>query len=630
MGLQRIETISKLNKANSQYINNDLYNLLYKEQLYVIAYENIKSNKGAITPAGPGSDTLQKFSNKRIQELILSFKKGTWKPQLGKLIHIPKPGKKETRPLGIQSGSDKVVQEIVRLILAAIYEPNFYKHSYGFRKNRGAHNALEHIKASGTGSKYAINGDIKACFPSIAHKKLIEILNKKIKDQRFLDLIQKMLNAGVWDLETEKIKTFTIGTPQGSVVSPILSNIYLNEMDNWIIKWEKDNTQKEPNQKNKTYSNLTSKISRRYQKIITLKQTSNNLQEIKKTLVEIKDLRKERNTQTPFPVELRTKRLNHTRYADDFIIITNLSKEKTQLLKDKLAQFLTEELHLILSPEKTTITDLHVEKTQFLGYNIDINTSIKITKSKVSNTKVDKPQIVRKTTGHFIRMTVPIDRVIQRLHQKGYCDALGNSTSAKRITAYDHFDIIDHFAAVTRGLLTYYAGVDTTRQLYRIRYIMTYSLAHTLAHKYQSTVRKMILKYGTNFNLTTETINPKTQKTISRMTGLPVNIKTQTWYTTKDIPDPFKHYLGKYTRSNLNKFCAICHSTENLEMHHITSIKNIRPRTFDELHGYVKRKQIPLCAPHHRDVTHGKYDGLPLETLLNSLPHINTLYDRSR
>lgn len=201
----------------------------------------MKSNKGALTPAVDTDDTLQGFSLSRMEKIIKEIATETWKPKTCRQIMIPKPGKIEKRPLGIQGGTDKIVQGGVLLILEAIFESKFSNQSYGFIRNRGTHDALKYLEEKGTGSTLALEGDIKALFPSVHHNRLIEILGKNIEDQQFLKLIAKMLKAGVWDMETDTYTKPLMGTPQGSIVSPILSNIYLNEMDVWIQEWKTTN-----------------------------------------------------------------------------------------------------------------------------------------------------------------------------------------------------------------------------------------------------------------------------------------------------------------------------------------------------------------------------------------------------
>ena len=169
------------------------------------------------------------------------MKNESWQPKNARLVMIPKPGKSVLRPLGIQAPDDKIVQEVLRLILNSIYEPCFLSSSYGFRPNIGTHQALKKINDTFDGLLYAVEGDIKACFSSICHEKLLELLAKKIDDQRFLGLIRKMLKAGYWNQQSGLVEKPLIRTPQGSIVSPILSNIYLHELDLWIKCWQEAN-----------------------------------------------------------------------------------------------------------------------------------------------------------------------------------------------------------------------------------------------------------------------------------------------------------------------------------------------------------------------------------------------------
>ena len=224
----RLNRIRKLNADRKEFVNKDVYKLLIKEESLVAGYELIKSNKGATTPA-LGKSSLDAFSVKRLYKLIDLLKTESWNPSPARRIYIPKPGKAEKRPLGIQGPEEKIVQSTMTFILDAIYEPVFLQQSFGFRPKRGVHNALIKIEENYDGMTFAIEGDIKGMYDNVNHHILIKLLKKRIDDPRFIRLVWKFLRAGY--MEVDQLKIPEVGTPQGSIVSPILANIYLHELD---------------------------------------------------------------------------------------------------------------------------------------------------------------------------------------------------------------------------------------------------------------------------------------------------------------------------------------------------------------------------------------------------------------
>lgn len=222
-----LERIEKCSSEHKDGVFTRLYRYLLREDIYYAAYQKLYANKGATTQ-GIDDDTADGFSDFYIKELIQSLKDGTYKANPVRREYIPKKNGK-LRPLGIPSFRDKLLQEVVRMILEAIYEPVFDSHSHGFRPGKSCHTALRQISSDFTGVVWFIEGDIQGCFDNINHEKLIEILSRKIKDSRFLNIIRQFLKAGY--IENWKYNASYSGSPQGGICSPILANIYLNELD---------------------------------------------------------------------------------------------------------------------------------------------------------------------------------------------------------------------------------------------------------------------------------------------------------------------------------------------------------------------------------------------------------------
>jgi group II intron reverse transcriptase/maturase len=186
-----------------------LYRILFNEQMFHVAYQHIYVKPGNMTPGTDGK-TVDEMSLQRIESLIESLKNETYKPNPARRVYIPKKNGKK-RPLGIPSFEDKLVQEVVRMILEAIYEGFFESTSHGFRPHKSCHTALNSIQKTFIGTKWMIEGDIKGFFDNINHNVLTGILGERIADERFLRLIRKFLNAGY--IENWKYNNTYSGTP---------------------------------------------------------------------------------------------------------------------------------------------------------------------------------------------------------------------------------------------------------------------------------------------------------------------------------------------------------------------------------------------------------------------------------
>ena len=218
----------------SNYKYERLYRNLYNPEFYLLAYGNIAKSQGSMT-AGVDGQTLDKMSLERINKIIDSIKDKSYQPNPARRKYIQKKNGK-LRPLGIPSTDDKLVQEVVRMILEAIYEPTFENCSHGFRPHRSCHTALAQVKKTFTGVKWIVEGDIKACFDNFDHHVLVSLLRRRIADEAFIGLIWKFLKAGYME-QWEYNCTYS-GTPQGSGVSPICANIYLSELDRFILEYK--------------------------------------------------------------------------------------------------------------------------------------------------------------------------------------------------------------------------------------------------------------------------------------------------------------------------------------------------------------------------------------------------------
>ena len=358
-----------------------LYRLLFNERMYHVAYQRIYAKEGNMTK-GADNKNIDRMSIARIAKLIASFKDETYQPVPSRRVYIPKKNGKK-RPLGIPTFNDKLLQEVVRMILEAIYEGSFDMNSHGFRPKRSCHTALRQIQQTFNGARWFIEGDIKGFFDNINHDVMITILGKRIADERFLRLIRKFLNAGYIENWTFH-KTYS-GTPQGGIISPILANIYLDQLDRYMREYI------QRFDKGKERADNPERIKFEYGKrlaVLKLKKVKNK-EERKSIVREIKGYDKGRAAiSCGVDMDENFRRLKYVRYADDFLCAVIGTKAEAETIKQDIKMFLQEKLALELSEEKTLIT--HGRKSaKFLGYEIYVRKSTQTKRNKAG--KLTRP-----------------------------------------------------------------------------------------------------------------------------------------------------------------------------------------------------------------------------------------------
>jgi group II intron reverse transcriptase/maturase len=603
--LARLEALRRRN-ADRGWLNFDLYSLLYRPELYVLAYERIKSKPGNMT-AGSDGKTLDGFSLQVITDLIASLRDEGFQFQPARRTYIPKANG-NLRPLGIPSPLDKVVQEALRLILEAIYDSPrgayFLDCSHGFRPNRSCHTALREFSNHWAGVTWIIEGDIKSCFDEIDHHVLVSLLGKKISDGRFLNLIWKALRAGyLWGQERRDTLT---GSPQGSIISPILANVYLHELDEFLEQLCRKYEKGQSRRRLPEYDCILKQ--RRY----WLKKTSGVF------TPHIKELTKRmRSLPSGDPADSDYIRVRYLRYADDWIVGVIGPKHLAEAIRDEIRHFLKDRLKLELSQEKTRITHAKTEEATFLGTRLSVGKAHRAEAKIASQRSAGGRMFKRRVTGWLPTLNAPTPELVERLHRKGFCDAEGYPTSQKRWLLLDADQIIRLYNSILRGLLNYYRSVDNFASLSRIQYILRYSLAKTLAHKYRRTMAEMFRRHGRNLRFEWQ-LRDGGRKSVDFAENSDWTVKTDAFAAHPPNLDLLGWHTQLRTRSKLGFPCLICGATENVEMHHVRHIRKMgvrKPKGFQTVLRALNRKQIPVCEGCHAKIHKGEYDGIRLQDL---------------
>lgn len=305
---------------------NNLSNILSDPKFLITCWVRIRPNKGSLTPAFDGS--VDGINLSWFTETAKQIRNGKYQFKVARRKHILKPNSDKLKPLTMLSSKDKILQEGMRFLLEIIFEPSFKDNSYGWRPNRSCLTAINDIKMKCKGASWYIEGDIEQQFPSLNHKFLISILNSRIHDQAFVDMVSKYMKVGVI---------------QGGILFPILANIYMHPFDEWVTEYLKPNFDKgDKRVKNPEY----------------FKKHRQEGQKVKeKTIRSVL-------TQQDFYF----KRLYYFRYADDFIISVDGMKEDCRNLRNQIKEFLSNKINLTLNIEKTKITNAQCESAKFLGY----------------------------------------------------------------------------------------------------------------------------------------------------------------------------------------------------------------------------------------------------------------------
>jgi group II intron reverse transcriptase/maturase len=568
---------------------DDVYRQLYNPDMYLRSYTKLYKNDGAMTPGTTG-ETVDGMSLEKIDRVIGAIRCEQWKWPPVRRIYIEKP-KGGKRPLGMPDWSPKVVQDIIRSILEAYYEPQFSDRSHGFRPKKGCQTALTEIYNIWKGTKWFIEGDIKGCFDNIDHYTLMNILRENIHDNRFLRLIEGSLKAGY--CEDWKYHPSLSGSPQGGIVSPILSNIYMDRLDKFVENTLiPEHTQSERREEHPIYGQLNNQLA--------TARRQGNLERIKALWRAMKRYPSQN------PDDPGYRRLRYVRYADDFLLGFAGPLVEAHQIKERISTFLATELKLTLSAEKTLITHAQTGRARFLGYEIGI---------MECPTKLDRTRGTRTVNGK-VGMYIPQD-VIQAKRKRYLRD--GEPIHRTELINDSKYDIIYRYQGEYRGLVNYYGMAQNLAELGYIRWTMETSLLKTLACKNQTSVMKETKRLQSTIEtpegprkcLKLVIQREKKKPLVAIFGGLPLKRRKNPPIEDRVIL-PYARITSEIVERLLNDTCEVCGSKENVEMHHVRHLKDLNKKGKREMPLWMKimisrkRKSIPLCRRCHDDIHHNR------------------------
>ncbi len=562
---------------------DELYRQLFNPQLYLLAYGRIYSNQGAMTP-GPDAETADGMTLGKIERIIDALRHERYRFKPVKRHYIPKKDGKQ-RPLGLPSWSDKLVGEVIRLLLEAYYEPRFSEHSHGYRPGRGCHSALSEVGINWTGTTWFIEGDISRCFDELDHQVTLQTLGEKIHDNRLLRLVGQMLRAGY--LEDWVWNATLSGAPQGGVLSPCLSNIYLDRLDAFVetvlLPEYTRGVRRSPNPEYRRVKNGIYRARKRGDHAT------------------VRALRKQqRRLPTVDPQDPAYRRLRYVRYADDILLGFTGPKTEAEEIKRRLAQFLQEDLKLELSETKTLITHARTGAARFLGYEITVRHDDR------------KLTAGRRSLNGGIWPRVPIDVIKAKCAR--YMQRGKPAHRPELMNEQDHA-IISRYGSEYRGIVQYYLLAGDVYRLNRLHWVMVTSLLKTLAGKHGSSVSKMARKYGA----TTDTpygprkcIQARVERgegrrpLVATFGGIPLTRQKNAVLADREpIPGTARH--KEVVRRLLTGRCEICGEADKVQIHQIRALADLnkpgRPQPeWMQIMARRRRKTLVVCASCHANI----------------------------
>ena len=591
-----LEKLRDNSKKNHDEVFTRLFRYMLRPDVYFTAYKKLYANNGAATK-GVNEDTADGFSEDYVNQLIERLKDETYRPHPVRRTYIAKQNGKK-RPLGIPTFTDKLVQEAIRMILESVYEPLFSKDSHGFRPDKSCHTALQQVKKDFTGVRWFIEGDIKSCFDSINHDVLVKLIGRKIKDARLLKLIYAFLKAGY--LEDWKYHQTYSGTPQGGIVSPILANIYLHELDQFVeqlkVKFDAPITR---GAYAPEYSRIITRRNRLSKKIKTLEGAE------RQTAIELYKQETARMFKVPAK-RCTDKRIKYVRYADDFLIGVNGNRQDCEWIKAQLTEFIGSALEMELSVEKTLITHSNTP-ARFLGYDIRVRRDQQV--------KDNGRGAKQRTLNGKVELNIPLSDKIERfLFDKGIVTQRpenGKMESWKRpaLLNLTDLEIVGTYNAELRGICNYYSLASNFHRLIYFGYLMEYSCLKTLANKHRSKISKVrnMFKDGSgDWGIPYETRKGRKRMYFAKYRDCKSTICNDSIF---QVARNNTNHTTTFESRLKAKVCEVCGSTNSRKyvIHHVNKVKNLKGKQkWERIMIAKRRKTLALCHECHMGIHHGE------------------------
>ena len=600
---KRTELTAILINELKVYNHNDKYrnlkNILGDPYFWVAAYNSIKNKPGNMTK-GTDNETLDGITFSYFENLSRDIVSGKYKPNPFRRVEIPKANGK-LRPLGISSPRDKIVQAGLASILEAIWEPKFLKTSHGFRPNRSTHTALRDLYLAGSRYKWVIQGDITKCFDSIPHNKLIEVIKELVQCHLTISLLYKCIRMGT-KMNNNTISYSKIGTPQGSVLSPILCNIILHEFDKYLEELKSKYEKGKNRSRNPVYAS--------YQNARMRALNSGDLIKARKNLLQM------RTVSQGDPMDTNYRRLRYLRYADDFVVLVIGNYTDCVELKNKMSDFLITKCGLELNDAKTKI-NLITKSWDFLGVTLKKQRRAGL----IVPIKLENKQGVKGVANTRLMILTPTKKLKESLVEAKIVTRNKNNelrpNALTHLINLTHYEIIKFYNQKIMSILNYYTFVTNRYKLGYIVWCLQASCALTLSRKYKiNSLPKTIKKFGKYL------ADPETDIKLYLPKDYKVMHKFQDNSENNVMKVINRKWTSKLTDTTFGKSCVLCGSTHKLEMHHLRKVSDIRAKflsgnkpTYQQFTGAFKRKQIPLCQYHHNIYHLGKCTAADLKII---------------
>ena len=534
----------------------------------------------------------------RIRKVIEQLRNERFKFHPVRRIHRPKKSG-GTRPLGMPNFSDKLVQEVLRVLLEAYYEPRFRDSSHGFRPGRGCHTALARLKKF-KGTTWFIEGDIRGCFDNIDHAILMAILARDIQDGRLLKLIRMLLEAGYME-DWHYHRTYS-GTPQGGILSPLLANIYLHELDAYI--------------EDVLIAQYTRGIVRasnpEYKRLETGIRKARRTRD-RERVRELQQQRRQLPSQDVNDPNFR--RLHYVRYADDFIMAFTGAKSEAEEIKTAIGTFLKDKLHLEMSASKTLVTHARTEHAHFLGYDISVYQADDKLIPRIGT------RIKTRNVNGCVRLGLPYDKVneLTQRYLRG-----GKPIQEAALLEYSDTEIINDYQQRFRGIAEYYKYATDRHTLSKLKYVMEVTLTKTLANKFKMAVIRVYRKYGGKHNVDGKSYKVlKVEVATKHGThsiywgGIPLKVVKPGSEPIDD--DVRRRYVPLSSRTDLIQRlkaneCETCGLMDRCEVHHVRKLADLKTRWRGrkEKPAWVlrmialRRKTLVVCKSCHDAIHAGR------------------------